>query len=42
MIHATHDILVNTNKLKLDLVTCKDFYWHLINLQKHKPKNIKK
>ncbi len=41
-IPAEKTILINNKIVTLDKVTCKDFYWHLINLQKHKPNNIKK
>ncbi len=33
---------LNNKIVTLDKVTRKDFYWHPINLQKHKPNNIKK
>ncbi len=41
-IPAENTILINNKSVTLDKVTCKDFYWHLINLQKHKPNNIKR
>ncbi len=42
-IPAENTILINNKIVTLDKATCKDFFYlHLINLQKHKPNNIKK
>ncbi len=35
-------INVNTKYNTLDKITCKDYYWHIINIKTHTPTSISK
>ncbi len=35
-------IKTNNNMKAIEKVTCKEFYWHLINIDVHNPSSVKK
>ncbi len=35
-------IAINNKKTIIETTTCKDFYWHIINTEKHKPALVHK
>ncbi len=42
-IHLTSNIIaINNMKTIIEKTTCKDFYWHIINTENHKPASVHK